>query len=133
MKIGRAAELIANFKRSGLLAFDADGVDAVDDFDFAGLAEFANDAQCFVEIAFDRNRGRAVHQRLRQFAEGDFAVGQQHDAFHFGARGVSGRGGGSVAGAGANDDLRAAFLGFGDGHGHAAIFEGAGRIQCLRT
>ena len=51
MKIRGAAQLIANFKRRGFLALDADRVDAVDDFHFAGFAELADDAQRIVKVS----------------------------------------------------------------------------------
>ena len=91
MKIRGIAELVANFERSGLLAFDANRVDAVDDLDFAGFAKLTHDAERVIEIAFDGNSGCAIHQRLRQFAERNLPVGQKNHALHLCARGV-GRG-----------------------------------------
>ena len=52
MEIGRATELIADFKRGGFLAFNADGINAVDNFDAGFLPEIADDAEGVVEIAF---------------------------------------------------------------------------------
>ena len=44
---------------------------------------------------------------------------------------IGGEGGRGVAGAGAGDHLHAARLGFGDGHGHAAILERRRGIEPL--
>ena len=48
-----------------------------------------------------------------------------------GTRGVGGGGGAGIAGGGADDGLRAGLDGLREGHGHAAILEGAGRVQAL--
>ena len=131
MKVRRVAQRVTNFKRRRLLPLDAHGIDAVHDLDFAGLAEFTHDAQRLVEVAFNGNGRRAVHQGLREFAEGNVPVRQQHHAFHLRARRVSGGGGRGIAGAGADDDFRAALLGLRHGERHAAILERAGRVQAF--
>src|SRR5262249_24851536 len=122
---------IANLECPGFLSLDADWVDGVDDFDFAGFAQLADDAEGVIEAAFHREGGRAVEKRLRKLAERDAPLEKQNDAFYAGARGISGGAGGGVAGAGADDDLRAALAGLGDGERHAAVLERAGRIERL--
>ena len=51
-----------------------------------GLAELAHEPQGVVKIAVDGDDLRAVHEGLGQFAEGDFARGQQDDATRCPAR-----------------------------------------------
>ena len=114
-------------KDGGLLALEAEGIDGIDDGDGLGLADLADEAQGVVEIAVDGHDLRAVHEGLREFAEGDLARGQKDDAGDAGARGVGGGGGAGVAGAGADHGLRAVLDGLGERHGHAAVLEGAGR------
>src|SRR4030095_16040486 len=74
MEVWSAAELIANLERGGLLSLDTNRIDAVDHLDFAGRTEFTHDAQCFVEVAFDCNRGRAVHEGLSEFAQSNLSL-----------------------------------------------------------
>ena len=66
-----------------------------------------------------------------EFAEGDFAGGKEDDAGDAGARGVGGGGGAGIAGASADDGLGAFLDGLREGHGHAAILEGAGGVEAL--
>ena len=80
MKVRRLTKLVDHLERRRLLAIDPHRVDAVHDLHLAGLAQFSDDSQRVVKIALDRDRRRAVHQRLRQFAQRDLAVWQQHDA-----------------------------------------------------
>ena len=128
-EIRRVAERIANFKRRRLLTLDAVGVDAVHHFHCAIGAQLAHDGQRVIKIAGHLQRGRAVHQRLRELAASDFALGDEHHAFHLRARRISGGGSAGVAGAGAGNHLHAARLSFGDGHGHATILERRGGIE----
>src|SRR5204863_8815200 len=92
MIVRSATELIADLECSSLLAFNPNRVDTVDDLDFAGLAEFAHNPKGIVEIAFNGDGGRTIHERLRKFAKSNVSIGQQNHAFHLRARGVSGGG-----------------------------------------
>src|SRR5207302_294262 len=60
MKVRRAAQLVADFKRGGFLSVDPIRVDAVDHFHFSGLTQFADDAQGVVEVALHRDGRRAI-------------------------------------------------------------------------
>ena len=51
MEIGRTTKNVADFKGSGFLAFDANGIDRIDDFHPGLGAEFAHEAQGVVKIA----------------------------------------------------------------------------------
>ena len=128
VKVWRSAELVADFEGGGFLALDADGVDAVDDFNGSDGGKFADKAQGDVEVAVDGDGLGSVDEGLGKFAHGDVAVRQDDDAFEFGAGGIGGGGSGSVAGAGADDGLGAFFAGFADGHGHASVFERCGGV-----
>ena len=131
MEVGRAAEDIANLERGGLLALDADGVDGVDHLDAGHGAEFAHESQGVIEVAAQGDDFRAVHPGLGEFARGDLAVGQQHDATQSRAACVGGSGGGGVARAGANDELALVRDGLGHRRRHAAVLEGAGGVEAF--
>src|ERR1043165_1186915 len=85
MKIGCIPQLVTDLEGGGLLTFDSNGVDAVNHFDFASLAQFADDAQRGVKVSLDRDGDGAVHQCLSEFTGGDFAVREEHYTFHSGA------------------------------------------------
>src|SRR6266700_6977853 len=131
MKVRRVAQRVADFEGGGFLPLDADWVDAVDDLNFAKGAKLAHYAQGFVEVAFHGHSGRPVHERLREFAEGNLAVGKQDDALHLRPGGIGRGRRRSVAGAGAEHHFGAALFGFGDGQRHPAVLERASRVQRL--
>ena len=131
MDIGRVAEGLDDFKRGGLLSFEAEGIDRIDDGDGLRLADLAHEPQCVVEVPFDGDDFAAIHESLREFAERDFSRRQQHDARYASTRGVGGGSGAGVAGACADDGLCALLARFADGHGHAAILERSGGIQAF--
>ena len=129
--IGGITEGIDDFKGSGFLALKSVGVYRVHQRHGVFLRRFANDVQSPVEIAANRQNLSAVDEGLRQFSLGDVPVGNQHEGPHATATGV-GRGGCTgVAGTGADHSLAAGFLGLADGHGHAPILEGSGRIETV--
>ncbi len=80
--VGRVAERVADLERGGLLTFDAERVDRVDDRDPAPLPQLAHDAQRVVEAAADRHDLRAVDQRLRELAQRDVTVGDDDGREH---------------------------------------------------
>src|SRR5581483_10058615 len=102
---GRIAELIAYLEGGGFLSRDAVGVDAVNeaDSDRVALGEVTDDLETDVEVADYLHHPRAVHHRLRKFAEGDRALRDKDVGLQAGASGVGGCGGGGVAGGGADD------------------------------
>ena len=129
--VGGAAQGFDDFEGGGLLALQAVGVDGVDDGDRGVVGDFLDQAHAVVEVALDLDDDGAVHHGLGEFAHGDFTVGDEDEGGDAGAGGVGGGGGGGVAGGGADDGLGARFDGLGDGHAHAAVFEGAGGIEAF--
>ncbi|OPZ85156.1 MAG: hypothetical protein BWY76_01527 [bacterium ADurb.Bin429] len=127
----RVAQHVNDLKRGGLLPLDAVRVDGVHQRDGVRLGDLAHETQRVIEIAVNRQHLRAVNHRLREFAQCDIPVRDEHDAAHAGARGVGGGGGGGVAGAGAHHRLRAGLARLADRHRHAAVLERPRRIQPL--
>ena len=72
-----------------------------------------------------------MDERLGQLPKGNVALGDEHRAAHPGPSRVGRRGGGGVAGRGANDGLDPLLGGFGDGHRHPPVLERAGRVRSL--
>ena len=131
MKIGRAAQKIADFKSAGFLPFQPIRIQRIEQRNRVFVGKFQDDAQRVVEVALDRQNLRALNQSLRQLSQGDGVLRQQHDAADSRDRAIRRRRRGGVAGARANRDARAVFGGFGNRHRHAAIFETAGRVGAL--
>ena len=105
------------------MSLDPVGVDGIDDVDVGLLANLADNAQRVIEIAVHGDDRRAVHHRLREFALGDGAVRQDHDALDASARGVRRGRTRRVTGAGSDDGFRTTLDSERDRHRHAAIFE----------
>ncbi len=89
----------------GLLAFEAVGVDGVEQVDGEAVDEVGEDADAAVEVGLELDGEGAVVHGLRELAPGDLAFGDEDDAAEAGAGGVGGHGGGGVAGGGAGDPL----------------------------
>ncbi len=94
--------------------------------------QLANELECLVEIARQRDDPGAVDQCLGHLAFGDLAVGDDHRTGDARARRVSSGAAGGVAGGGANHRLRAVAHRRRDGTGHAAILERAGWVGALQ-
>ncbi len=125
------AELLHQLEDDGLLAFQAEGVDGVGEVDIVGVGEGAQEGEGLVEVAGDLHDAGAVGDGLAELAAADLAFRDQDQRRHAGRGGVGGEGSGGVASAGAGDDPGADRLGMADADGHAAIFEGAGRVVPL--
>ena len=74
------AELLEHLEGRRLLALEAERVDAVDQGDRVALGELAHELEGLVEVAAQRHDARAVHERLRELARGDLALGDDHGA-----------------------------------------------------
>src|SRR3546814_10266096 len=83
---------------SDLLTLQTIGVDRVDDRDRRGLADLLDETHAVVEVALDLDHDRAVHDRLREFAEGDLAIRNQYECGDAGPYRVGRGGGRCVAG-----------------------------------
>ena len=118
-------------KGGALLAFQAEGIERIDQGDGMLFGNRHHQAQGIVERAVDLDHFRAVGDRAGQLARGYFPGGNNHNGAHTRVRGIGSRGGGGVAGGSANDGFGAAMGGFADRHGHAAVLERTGGIQSL--
>src|SRR5882724_11565445 len=104
MDVGRIAQYIDNFKRSGLLPGDAVGIDRIDDNKF--VAELTYDSQRVIKVAIDRDNPGSVSESLDEFSGGNFARRENDNTTDPGPGGVgSGRSGG-VSGRCANQGAR---------------------------
>ncbi len=124
-------ELIEQFDDDGFLAFDAEGVDGVEEVDAEAIGEGADEGEDLIEVGFDLEGACAVFEGLGEFAEADVAVGEEDDGFETGGGGVGGHGGGGVAGGDAGDAAEAEAPGLGGAAGHAVVLEGAGGVEAL--
>ena len=129
--VRRFTEGVNEFEGTGLLTFDAVGVDRVHDGDGNVLSEFAGQRQSAVEVAADLDDFGAVHDGLSQLAERNLAFGDEHDAGHIGLGGEGGGGGRRVTGGATDNGLGARSLGLANGHGHTAVLKGAGGVSAL--
>ena len=86
-----SSELLDQLEGRRLLALDAELVDRVDERDRVALDQLADERQRLVEVAAQRDHPRAVHQRLRELAGRDLALGDDHRAADPRARRVGGR------------------------------------------
>jgi hypothetical protein len=127
--IRSAAEFFNDLERGGLLSLQAIRVDGVHDRHRRLARHLFDKLHAGVEISLDLDHDRTMNHGLRQFAERDLAVRNQHEAGDAGARGIGRRRRRGVAGGRADDGAAALFHRLGHGHGHAAILEGTRRIQ----
>ena len=119
-------ELIEQLEHGGLLAFNAEGIDRVEEIDsLAGLRQ--QRVQRIIEAAFDLDNLRAEVERLRQLVQRNLSGGKIDAADQSGARGIGGQRRRGVSGGGASHDLGAGDARLGHADGHAQIFEAAGR------
>ena len=125
------AERVQHLEGRGLLALEAERVDAVHERDRMSLHELAHERQRLVEVAAQRDHARAVHQRLGELAGRDLALGHDHRAAQAAARGVGGGARRGVAGRGADHGLGALAHRGADRARHAAVLERAGRVRAL--
>ncbi len=128
---GSQAKLLEQFERRRLLPFDAIRIHRIQQIHRHPLHHFVEHAHAAVEVGFQLAGDRAVVERLRQLAPGNFAVGNQHQAVQSAARGVRGHRRGSVSGRSARHPLVSRLPRERRRHGHARIFERAGRIHPL--
>ena len=126
------AEHVGDFKGGGFLAFNAVGVDGVDQGNGMIPGELTNQAQGSVEIAVHHDNPGAVSHSLGEFAQRHLPLGNQDKGPQVQIRAVGGGRGAGVAGGGAHDTHRALFHGLGDGDNHAPVFEGPGGVAALQ-
>ena len=87
------------------------------------IGDFLHQSHAVVEVALDLQHPGAVDHGLGQLAEGDLAVGNQHETGDAGTGRVGRRRRRGIAGGGADDGAAAGLDRLGHGHGHAAILE----------
>jgi hypothetical protein len=83
-----ALHLFDDLHRGRLLAFEAIGVDGVEQIDGKAADQFQQQAQAAVEVSLQLYGERAVVHRLRKLAPRDLALGNKDDGTQSGACGV---------------------------------------------
>ena len=130
--VGRLpVELFEQFEGESFLTFEAKRVDGVQLIDGRAPNQFLQQAEAAVEVGAQLAGDRTVVEGLGEFAPGDFAFGNEHQAAHAAARGIGGHGRGRVAGGSAGHPAKSGLAREGGGHRHAGVFERAGRIHAL--
>ena len=132
MIIGRAAQFLDDLEGRGFLSLQAIGIDGVDDRDRRLMRHLFHEFHAGVEVALNLDHDRTMDHRLRQFAERDLAVRDDHEAGDAGTRGIGRRCRRGVAGRGTDDGTAARFHRLGHGQGHAAVLEGTRRIESFK-
>ena len=128
VQVRSVTQLIDDLKGGGLLAFQAVGVDGVDERDGLAVADGAGEGEGVVEAAVDGEDAGAVGDGLSELALGDGAGGDEDVDAQAVAGGVGGGGGAGVASGGAEDGLMAGLDRLGDGEDHAAVLERSGGV-----
>ena len=124
-------ELLDELKGDGFLAFQAIGIDGVEQVNGEAADDLSEQADAAVEVGLDLQRQGAVVHSLRELAPRDFSFGDEDERTHARAGGVGRHGRGGVAGGGAGHPLKATLGSNGQGGGHAGVFERAGGIHAL--
>ena len=123
----------------GLLAPDAPGVLGVEQGHLVVIRQGLHHLHAVVEDPGDLQDPGAAAQGLGQLLRGDLAVGQEHRRGHLVAQvgGVEGRGGGGVAGGGADGQhlagpgLAHQVVEVAQGRGHAPVLEGGAGVLAV--
>ena len=127
--VGRVPlEILQQFPDDGLLPFDAERVDGVDEVHLQPLRCLEHQAHGGVEIAADLEAKRAIGEGLGQFSSGDSPRGDEYDGAESSLSGVCSERRAGVAGRRAGDGARSESNGLCHGYGHAPILERACRI-----
>jgi hypothetical protein len=130
--VGRLpVELFEEFDGGGFLAFETIGIHGVEQVNGPALNEFVQHFHAAVEVGAELAGDGAVVERLRELTPRDFAVGNEDEAPHAAAGGISSHRSGGVAGGGAGDPAKPFLAGEGGGGGHARVFEGGGGVHAL--
>ncbi len=123
---------VADLEGGAFLAFDAVGVERVDQADGLLLGDLHDQAEGVVKGTLHLDDLGPVGERAGQLPGGHFAFRDQHHRAHAGAGCISCSRGGGVAGGGADDGFGVPPGCLTDGGSHAAILERAGRIQSFK-
>src|SRR5690349_6646958 len=129
MEVRRLTKRVHDLESESLLSLKAVRIDGVHERDRMCGSNVANQGKGSVEVALDGQHSGAVGYCLGELAKRDLTVRDEDVAFQSRSRRKCGGGGGSVAGGGAHDRLHAGLDCFADGHGHTAVFEGAGWVE----
>ena len=123
--------LIQHFDDDRLLAFDAEGVDGVQQVNAETFGEAAHQGEDLIEVRLHLEGARAVFESLGQLAVGDVAVRDEDDRLQARGACVGGHGGGSVARGHARDSLHPEPHGLRCPARHAVVLERACRVESL--
>ena len=126
------AEFLADFRRNGFLAFDAEAVHGVREVNAVVLCDFLDNLHATVKVRVEGEHDAAVANRLDELCCTCLAGREEHDRRDAGLGAVGAEGGGSVAGGGASDCINRVNVLFddvvhlADKNCHAEVLEGAG-------
>jgi hypothetical protein len=123
--------LIHHFQHDGLLSFDAERVDRIQQVNAQPVRQAPHQRQNLVEIGFHLQRPRAVFQRLCQLAVGDIAVGNEDHRLQPGRACVCRHRGRSVAGGNAPHPPQPQPSGLRHRARHTVVFERARGVETL--
>ena len=115
----------------GLLPFQPEGVDRIQQVDVGLLGDFLHQLHGFVEVSLQLQGQGSVVQALGQLSESDLLVRDEDHGLHAGASRIGGHGGRGVSRAGAGHHSGVQELGLGDSGSHAVVLEGPRGIQPL--
>ena len=99
------AEFLADFRRNGLLAFDAEAVHGVREVNAVVLRDFLNNLHATVKVRVEGEHNAAVADRLDELCGARLAGREEHDRRDAGLGAVGAEGCGRVAGGGACDGI----------------------------
>ena len=99
------AEFLADFRRNGLLAFDAEAVHGVCEVNAIVLRDFLNNLHATVKVGIEGEHNAAVRNRLDELCGAGLAGREEHDRRNAGLGAVGAEGGGRVTGGGACDGV----------------------------
>ena len=78
MDSGSESKLVADLHRGGLLPFDPERIDRVDQLDLVGRCDVFDNRKSLVEVPLDLDDSRLVHHRLGELAHGDLSSRDEH-------------------------------------------------------
>ena len=126
------AEFLADFRRNGFLAFDAEAVHGVGEINAVVLRDFLNDLHATVKVGVESEHDAAVRNRLDELCSAGLAGWEEHDGRYAGLSAVSAEGCRSITGRSASDGVNRVdiflddVVDLADKNCHAEVFEGTG-------
>ena len=115
--------LFEDFEEDGLLAFETEGIEGIDEVETEFVRKFAKHPECLIEVVAHLDDHGAKFKGLSQLGGGDFSKGNKDHGFHSGTRSIGRHRSGGIASRGACGHAAAENRSLSDAGGHAQIFE----------